>query len=42
MRLDDARRAALPVLLRLLGDASWAESVPMVLSTLIEDRWVWV
>lgn len=38
LRLEDSRRAALPVLLHLLGDPAWAESVPMVLSTLIEDR----
>ncbi|KAF5838163.1 armadillo-type protein [Dunaliella salina] len=38
MRLEDARRAALPVLLRLLGDPQWARAVPMVLSTLIENR----
>jgi len=37
MRLEDARRAALPVLLRLLGDPVWAQAVPMVLSTLIEN-----
>lgn len=39
MRLQDARRATLPVLLRLLSDPVWGQAVPMVLSTLIDNRW---